>query len=82
MYCCDCHSKFDEPKKYYERGEAWGAPFEQAFECCPYCDSDDIVDEDDYLNCDCCGELCLSNYIKTSDDKCYCENCFEYVMND
>ncbi len=77
MYCCACKSIFDEPKKYYERGEAWGAPCTEKFEYCPYCNSDDIIDSDNCPDCDCCGEKCISAYIETKNGNYYCENCYE-----
>ena len=44
MFCLNCMSVFEEPSRYEQKSEFWGAPCSEIFYSCPYCDSDDIID--------------------------------------
>ena len=48
--CYDCGAYFDEPKEVREsRGEFWGAPAFETMYYCPYCESDDFEESNQYL---------------------------------
>lgn len=78
MFCMNCESEFDEGMEEvrYEYGEAWGSPYLISHKKCPYCGDDQIIEDNNYHYCDCCGDVCQENYIKTEDGSYFCENCY------
>ena len=69
--CFECGSIFSEPLYWEETHGLDSPPYEQ-WSGCPYCKGDYI----EAFKCDCCEEWITDSYIKTDDDKRYCENCF------
>lgn len=77
MYrCLDCEKEFEEPDEYPGMsGEYWGKPFQEYYQGCPYCKSDNIAEIK--YTCDCCscniaeGDECY----ETKDGCIYCEDC-------
>ena len=84
-YCLDCESTFDSEDTVYiwERGEFWGAPFNYNIPCCPYCKSDNIKNIEGRPKCDGCHNICIDEYIETSDERHYCRECYvKYTIDD
>lgn len=49
--CLNCGELFDEPKRVMEsRGEFWGMPAYEPMYYCPYCGSDEMIDEEELEN--------------------------------
>ena len=76
MFCLNCMSTFEEPSKYEQRSEFWGAPCSETFYSCPYCDSDDII-EDEPPKCDCCRKYCISDFVEIRDGQYFCNDCYQ-----
>ncbi len=75
MYYCDnCDSVFEELKQYKEIVTSDPYPMGFNYLACPYCKSEEVFDA---IECSNCGEYIVGEYIKTCDNKCYCENCYE-----
>ena len=45
--CNDCNRRFEDPMMFYDTEEFWGKPVSIQYEGCPYCKSDDFIDEDE-----------------------------------
>ena len=75
MFCLNCMSVFEEPSRYEQKSEFWGAPCSEIFYSCPYCDSDDII-EDEPPKCDCCGDYCTEEFVETKNHSYFCNNCY------
>lgn len=74
MYkCAYCGKIFEEPKKYYETTEFWGAKTTYEELISPCC-KDGFVET---FQCDCCGEYITGDYILTQNNNIYCEDCYE-----
>ena len=69
--CTNCGHIFDEPRHWEERHGLSDGPFE-SFSGCPKCGEPYT----EAKQCDCCGEFITSTYVKTYDDKRYCDNCY------
>lgn len=78
MFCLNCKSVFDEDEtsKYEQRSEFWGAPCSETFCSCPYCGSEDII-EDEPPKCDCCGKYCTSDFVEIRDGQHFCNDCYQ-----
>ena len=73
--CLECGHVFDEDEIVTwqdSRGECWGVPCSEEVGGCPCCLGDFVKT----YQCDCCGEWITGEYVKTDDDKRFCENCF------
>lgn len=68
--CLECNKNFSEPVHWEETHGLDTPPYEH-FSGCPYCKGNYT----EAFICDCCGDYIVSNYIKTDDDRRYCENC-------
>lgn len=85
LYCKNCKNVFEDSDIRYiwDKSEFWGATYIDNVATCPYCRSENIKNIDDHPRCSCCQEICIDNYIKTEDDRCYCEECYlTYSIND
>lgn len=48
LKCLDCGKTFEEVATWEEsRGEFWGFPCYERMAGCPYCFSEDVIDEDE-----------------------------------
>ena len=84
-YCRDCNNVIEDSDIRYiwEKSEFWGATHIDNVEICPYCKNEDIINIDNHPRCSCCQEICIDNYIKTEDNRCYCEECYlTYSIDD
>ena len=77
-YCRNCKNVSDDSDIRYiwERNEFWGATYIDNVKSCPYCRSDNLQNIDDNPKCSCCNEICIDDYIRTEDDRCYCKDCY------
>ena len=70
--CCECGEIFFEPIRWKEdRGECFGFSSYEELSGSPCCYGEYTT----AYECDCCGEIIQSNYVKIG-DKRYCDNCF------
>ena len=69
--CTSCGHLFEEPRHWEERHGLDHGPFE-TFSGCPKCGEPYV----EAKQCDCCGEFITGKYVKTYDDKRYCEDCY------
>lgn len=78
MFCLNCKQEFeeDEVRAGYESCEVWGSQCSMSYKQCPFCGSDMLIEDSEYHYCDCCGEVCEGEYIKTEDGSYFCENCY------
>lgn len=76
FYCLECDNIFDKPVCRSEKTGFWDSDDSERVERCPCCNSRNFKDLSDEPKCGCCGEVCISNYIKTDDNRFYCENCY------
>ena len=76
-FCPNCREIYnrEDLSVYYERGEYWGAPYVQEELVCPNC-MENVIYIDNVHYCDSCGDVCIDNFIETSDDKHYCSDCY------
>ena len=84
-YCRDCKNVIDDSDIRYiwEKNEFWGATYNDTIKVCPYCKSNNFRNIDDNPKCSSCQEICIDNYIRTEDDRCYCEECYlKYSIDD
>ena len=74
--CRDCGKIIDEDEvgTYTDRGEVWGSPYSQDYDCCPWCKGWALEELD--LCCEICEELITGKYICTEDGHYYCDNCY------
>ena len=72
--CLECGNVFEEPYEWEETHNLDSPPYEQ-WSGCPYCKGDYVKAH----RCNCCDEWITDSYIKTDDDKRYCENCFTKI---
>ena len=73
--CMECGHIFDDEEvDIWEDpiGEFWGVPCSVTTSGCPLCSGDYTKT----YKCDCCGEYIVGDYIKTSNGKRFCENCY------
>lgn len=85
LYCKNCKNVFEDSDIRYiwDKSEFWGANYIDNVATCSYCRSENIKNIDDHPRCSCCNEVCANNYIKTADDRCYCEECYlTYSIDD
>ena len=76
--CVGCGYVFKEPQHWEEKHNLDYGPFERRSGC-PEC-GDSYVEAH---RCDSCGEWITGDYIKTSDDKRYCQECCQsYELGD
>ena len=68
--CLECQCVFDEPEFYVETHGFSHGPYEE-WHGCPKCSGAYTT----AYECDCCGELIISDYVKIG-DKRYRDNCF------
>ena len=48
LKCNECGRRFEDPMMFNgETEEFWGRPSTEKYEGCPYCKSDDFIDEDE-----------------------------------
>jgi hypothetical protein len=72
MYVCvECGTLFEQPKHFIETHGFTYPPYEE-WDGCPDCSGVFIEAHE----CDCCGEYITGDYIKTDNDKRFCESCF------
>ena len=72
--CTECNSVFEEPELWEETHGLNTPPYEQWYGC-PYCSGSYI----ETYKCDCCENWITTDvYVKTKDDKRYCDDCFLY----
>lgn len=79
MYLCkNCESLFEDGRitAVSDKLEFWGGECYITGLVCPSCESDDIVE---VPNCDICGEPIIDNYIRTTDGKNICGECYTEV---
>ena len=70
--CIECGRTFEEPIYWEERHGLDSPPYEQ-YSGCPHCQGSYV----EAYECDCCNKwITTETYIKTEDNKRYCENCF------
>ena len=75
MYYCDsCGASFETPKLLKEAHGTAGPPYEEV-PVCPVCSEPMIIK---MALCSCCQEWTPMRYIKTEDNRIYCENCFHW----
>ena len=73
MYYCDsCGACFETPKIITERHGLDSPPYEE-FPACPNCGDTMFIK---MVQCDCCLEYTPFKYVKTADNRIYCEDCF------
>lgn len=73
MYVClDCQKTFETPKYWMDRHGLDSPPYE-TWRGCPYCGGWSYINT---IICDCCGEEVGESYIKTADNRIYCEECY------
>lgn len=86
MYCRDCHQNFD---KYEADRIANKVPYglgdvvESYTSRCPHCKSENILDEDDMIPCEGCGEWHDPEdmfYIDATDEW-YCSDCYSEMFD-
>ena len=73
--CIECGHIFDEEDAVMykeDMGEYWGAPCYEYVRGCPHCKGDYV----EAHKCACCDEWIIGIYIKTDDNKRYCEDCY------
>lgn len=70
--CLDCDNVFDNPLIVCERHGLDTPPYEEIYTC-PKCKSAEILDA---FQCDGCGEYVCDNFIKTTNGKIFCDNCY------
>lgn len=77
-FCPSCERIFEKDSltTSYEHGEFWGNPYTVEELTCPMC-GDDIVYIEQIHCCDECGDLCIEDYIETSDNRYYCSECYK-----
>ncbi len=76
LICCDCGKLLEEDdvSEFKAFDNAWGYEKFIAYKGCPYCGSGSLAETT--LICDCCGEYIESDYVRTEDDRTYCNNCY------
>ena len=72
--CIECGRVFEEPVSWEEKHGLDSPPYEELTGC-PYC----YGAYTEAYRCVCCDEFISDNYIKTEDDKRYCNNCFTHM---
>ena len=76
MYCCiECGHIFDEDEVLVwkeNRGEWWGEPCYEKMSGCPQCKGNYV----ETYKCDHCNEWITDDYIKTVDNKRFCQECY------
>ena len=72
-YCLSCKSEFEDPKSTIDY--VVSDPYIDGYRIsvCPYCKSDEFIEA---IECDGCGKYIIGEYIKTTNDEYYCENCY------
>lgn len=69
--CTECQEVFEEPIYWEERHGLDSPPYER-FSGCPHCKGSYT----EAHRCACCGDwITTETYVKTEDDKRYCEDC-------
>lgn len=84
-YCQDCKNVFEDSDIRYiwDKSEFWGATYIDNVATCPYCKSDSIKNIEDHPKCDGCHNICIDEYIETSDERHYCRKCYiKYTIDD
>ena len=69
--CVNCGRLFEEPFHWQEDHGLDYPPYEE--HCGSPCCYDNYIEA---RECSCCGEYITDRYVKTYDDKRYCENCY------
>ena len=69
--CIECGALFEQPKYCIETHGFTFPPYE-TWDGCPKCTGAFVKAH----KCDCCGEYITGDYIKTDNDRRFCENCY------
>jgi hypothetical protein len=70
--CIECREVFEEPI-YWEETHGLDTPPYERWSGCPYCKGSYV----ELYKCSCCDEWIITDgYVKTEDDKRYCNDCF------
>ena len=72
-YCLNCKSEFEEPRSEINYVVFDPYPMGYHMSSCPHCGWDDFVEA---IECNGCGKNIVGEYIKTTNDECYCEDCY------